>query len=121
MRTTIRAAILFNGGDASGMNPFLRAFTRLGLHRYDATVFGVKDGYLGLVRASQRALCNEEPPEKLVPKSPWRQNGADQQQDLVLLDGLSVSGLASRGGIVLGAARCEAFKERDVRRQVGEY
>jgi 6-phosphofructokinase 1 len=33
---------------------------------------------------------------------------------------MSVSGLAARGGIVLGAGRCEAFQKPEVRRQVGD-
>src|SRR5688572_23055433 len=52
-------AILFSGGDAPGMNPFLRAFTRLGLNLYKAHVLGVKDGFAGLLRAAQRVLADE--------------------------------------------------------------
>lgn len=120
MNTRIRAAILFSGGDAPGMNALLRSFVRLGRHRYGAAIFGVKDGYLGLVRASRQALYNELHVESLVPGFHLDWNGRGQQQPLVLLNDMSVSGLAARGGIVFGAARCEAFKDSEVRRQVGD-
>jgi 6-phosphofructokinase 1 len=120
MNTTIRAAILFSGGDAPGMNTLLRAFVRLGRHRHGATVFGVKDGYLGLVHACRQALYNELHIESLAPGVRMGWNGRGHQRHLMLLDANSVSGLAARGGIALGAARCEPFKEREVRRQVGD-
>lgn len=55
----LSAGILFSGGDAPGMNALLRAFVRLGHKRYDALVFGVKDGYVGLVRASRQLAARQ--------------------------------------------------------------
>ena len=61
-----RVAVLFSGGDAPGMNPFLRAFTRLGLNRHDADVWGVRDGYQGLVRAARRVANGEMSAEQFA-------------------------------------------------------
>ena len=46
-------AVLFSGGDAPGMNAFLRAIVRLGLNREKIAVLGVRDGYRGLVRTAR--------------------------------------------------------------------
>src|SRR5256885_586090 len=43
-----RIAVLTSGGDAPGMNAAIRAVVRTGLDR-DWEVFGVRNGYLGLV------------------------------------------------------------------------
>ena len=51
-------AVLFSGGDAPGMNAFLRAIVRLGLNREEIAVLGVRDGYRGLVRPA-RAVNGE--------------------------------------------------------------
>lgn len=118
-----RVVVLFSGGDAPGMNSFLRAFVRLGLNRHDAVVWGAKDGYRGLVRTSQRFVREIE----AVPLNSLRmQMGAqrgmsgiwDRKLDLVELDHASVSGLTGRGGIVLGSARCPEFLDSNVRRRV---
>ena len=52
-------AVLFSGGDAPGMNAFLRAFVRLGLNRHRGTVLGIKDGYQGLMRMYRRLSASE--------------------------------------------------------------
>jgi 6-phosphofructokinase 1 len=46
-------AVLFSGGDAPGMNAFLRAIVRLGLNREKIAVLGIRDGYRGLVRTAR--------------------------------------------------------------------
>ena len=61
-----RVAVLFSGGDAPGMNPFLRAFVRLGLNRHEAEVWGVRDGYQGLVRAARQLRSGPQRPDRIV-------------------------------------------------------
>jgi 6-phosphofructokinase 1 len=74
-------AVLTSGGDAPGMNAAVRAVVRsaesLGHH-----VYGVKDGYKGLI-----------------------------EDDMVLLDHQSVSGMLSSGGTFLGTARVPEFHD----------
>ncbi len=138
-----RVAVLFSGGDAPGMNPFLRAFVRLGLNRYEAEVWGVRDGYQGLVRAARRLVSSrsrirENSDDATVsPKSHNFGYGysaddtvaqiesrrglaglRDRSRDVVSLDHESVSGLSGRGGIVLGAGRCSEFYDEATRQQV---
>ncbi len=76
--------ILTSGGDAPGMNAAIRAVTRSALDKgYE--VYGVMDGYKGLVSGS-----------------------------FVKLDRTSVSGILDRGGTFLGTARLPEFKDEEV-------
>ncbi len=116
----LSAAILFSGGDAPGMNPLLRAFVRLGHKRYHAQVFGIKDGYLGLLRASRRLACLQMSPELLLQEirlHSGRTGLDDRAIDIVLMDDPSVGGIIDRGGIVLGSSRCPEFHELEPRNQ----
>ena len=83
-------AVLTSGGDAPGMNAAVRAVVRsaesLGHH-----VFGVKDGYQGLI-----------------------------DDDMVLLDHQSVSGMLSSGGTFLGTARVPEFHDVTYQKQAIE-
>ena len=83
-------AVLTSGGDAPGMNAAVRAVVRsagsLGHH-----VYGVKDGYKGLI-----------------------------EDDLVLLDHQSVSGMLSTGGTFLGTARVPEFHELEYQKKAIE-
>lgn len=83
-------AVLTSGGDAPGMNAAVRAVVRsaksLGHH-----VYGVKDGYKGLI-----------------------------EDDMVLLDHQSVSGMLSAGGTFLGTARVLEFHEESYQKQAIE-
>jgi 6-phosphofructokinase 1 len=114
----LSAAILFSGGDAPGMNPLLRAFVRLGHKRYQARVFGIKDGYLGLMRASRRLECPDMSREMLwwqIAEHPGRLGMGDRAADIILMDDHSVARIIDRGGIVLGSSRCPEFHEPEVR------
>ena len=119
-----RVAVLFSGGDAPGMNPFLRAFTRLGLNRHDSEVWGVRDGYQGLVRAARRVANGEMSAEQFVARIESQRGLAglrDRSLEMVSLDHPSVSGLSGRGGIVLGAGRCPEFRDEETRRMVLDF
>ncbi len=49
-------AVLTSGGDAPGMNAAIRAVVRTGIERgYE--VWGVEDGYAGLIAGRQKALA----------------------------------------------------------------
>lgn len=82
-----RIAVLTSGGDAAGMNAAVRAVTRSGLRR-GWEVFGVRDGYAGLIDGLLEPL------------------GAR-----------TVGGIIQRGGTVLGSTRCPEFQTENGRRK----
>lgn len=112
--------VLCSGGDAPGMNAFLRALVRLGLNRHKVPVIGVKDGYRGLVKAARQVKDSPLELQRLkdsVVNNPGRK-GLIESQPLVLMDHASVSGIMGKGGTVLGSARCKDFLDPAVRAQV---
>ena len=86
---TVRIGVLTSGGDAQGMNAAVRAVVRAGLTA-GAEVFGIHEGWQGAV------------------------DGGDFIRSL---DWDSVSGITSRGGTMIGTARCAAFRTLEGRRQ----
>jgi 6-phosphofructokinase 1 len=120
----LRVAALFSGGDAPGMNPFLRALVCLGLSRHAAAVLGVKSGYAGLVRTCLRLSSGEltmPALEEELTVSRGMIGVTRRSQSLVWLDRATVESLLDRGGIILGSSRCEEFHRPEVRRQVIEF
>lgn len=85
-----RIAVLTSGGDAPGMNAAIRAVTRCGLE-LGWEVFGVRQGYAGLIAGNFRAL-----------------------------DARAVGGIIQQGGTLLGSARSAEFKT-DAGRQQAFY
>ena len=83
--------VLCSGGDAPGMNACVRAVVRAALYR-GVKVWGVYDGYNGLVRGEAEEL-----------------------------DSAKVAGLLQRGGSILGSGRCLEFHDPDVRAQCVAY
>jgi len=78
-----RIAVLTSGGDAPGMNAAIRATVRTGLAKgWD--VFGVRNGYAGLISGAIAPLGARE-----------------------------VGGIIQRGGTMLGSARCREFETAD--------
>jgi len=75
-----RIAVLTSGGDAPGMNAAIRATVRSGLAR-GWEVFGVRNGYAGLISGLIDPLGARE-----------------------------VGGIIQRGGTMLGSARCREFE-----------
>lgn len=69
-----------SGGDSSGLNAAIRAVVRTGME-YDLEVYGVRQGYTGLI------------------------NG-----DFELLTSVEVSGILQRGGTILQTARNDEFR-----------
>ncbi|KKK23138.1 hypothetical protein P175DRAFT_0502535 [Aspergillus ochraceoroseus IBT 24754] len=82
-----RIGVLTSGGDAPGMNGAVRAVVRMALHS-DCEAFAIYEGYEGLV------------------------NGGDMIRQLHWED---VRGWLSRGGTLIGSARCMTFRERSGR------
>ncbi len=114
-------AVLFSGGDAPGMNAFLRAFVRLGLNREKISVLGVRDGYRGLVRTAR--IVNDDPDalvrlKKDIATHIGRAGLISEQLHLIQMDHASVSGIMGKGGTILGSARCLEFHDPEVRAKV---
>ena len=82
-----KIAILTSGGDAPGMNAAIRAVVRTAL-KNNLEVMGVRRGYSGLI------------------------NG-----ELFNMDRTSVSDIIQRGGTILRTARCQEFKQEEVRQR----
>ncbi|KAI9376122.1 phosphofructokinase-domain-containing protein [Aspergillus egyptiacus] len=79
-----RIGVLTSGGDAPGMNGAVRAVVRMAIHS-DCEAYAVFEGYEGLVQ------------------------GGDMIRQLHWED---VRGWLSRGGTLIGSARCMSFRER---------
>lgn len=86
----MKIGVLTSGGDAPGMNAAIRAVVRAG-DFYGHEVYGIKDGYRGLV-----------------------------ENDMVLLDHKSVSGMLSRGGTFLGTTRLPEFLKLETRKKAAK-
>lgn len=80
----MRIAVLTSGGDAPGMNAAIRAVTRTALAK-GHVVYGIKDGYKGLVEGK-----------------------------FIKFNRSDVSETLNRGGTILGTARLPEFKEETV-------
>ncbi len=81
----MKIGVLTSGGDAPGMNAAIRAVVRAG-EAHGHEVYGIKDGYAGLIN-----------------------------DDMVLLNHQSVSGILSQGGTFLGTSRAPEFLKEEVR------
>lgn len=82
-----RIAVLSSGGDAPGMNAFIRAVVRTAIGN-GLEAYGVQRGYQGLI-----------------------------DNDIELMDKRSVSGIIQRGGTILHTARCQDFRNSKGQRQ----
>jgi len=51
-----RIGVLTGGGDCPGLNAVIRAVTKSALHRYQLEVFGIEDGFLGLIQNRMHPL-----------------------------------------------------------------
>ena len=81
----MRIGVLTSGGDAPGMNATIRAVVRAGINCGDQ-VFGIYDGYRGLVEGKITEFTRKD-----------------------------VSEILSKGGTILGTARLPEFKYEQVR------
>ena len=53
-------AVLTGGGDCPGLNAVIRAVTKTAIARYGMTVWGIQDGYLGLIEGRINPLTYED-------------------------------------------------------------
>jgi len=51
-----RIGVLTGGGDCPGLNAVIRAVTKSAMHQYHLEVFGIEDGFLGLIQNRMRVL-----------------------------------------------------------------
>ena len=51
-----RVGILTGGGDCPGLNAVIRAVTKAAITSHDLEIFGIEDGYLGLIEDRIRPL-----------------------------------------------------------------
>jgi 6-phosphofructokinase 1 len=103
------------------MNAFLRAVVRLGLNRHQTPVYGIRDGYRGLVRAARQIEAEPEALYRLkseIERNVGRAGLIQPQQHIIQMDHASVSGIMGKGGTILGSARCLDFHKPEVRREV---
>ncbi|MFU8792912.1 MAG: 6-phosphofructokinase [Acholeplasmataceae bacterium] len=84
----MKIGVLTSGGDAPGMNAAIRAVVRTGIS-YGHEIFGIKDGYEGLIN-----------------------------DNMILMTHETVSGMLTKGGTELGTARVPEFLKEEVR-QIG--
>ena len=82
-----RMGILSSGGDASGINPCIRAAVRTAISK-GVEVLGIQEGFDGLIRGEMRELRARD-----------------------------VGGILQRGGTFLRTARCPEFKTKKGQRQ----
>ncbi|MDY0295076.1 MAG: 6-phosphofructokinase, partial [Acholeplasmataceae bacterium] len=75
----MKIGVLTSGGDSPGMNAAIRAVVRAG-QVYGHEVYGIKDGYQGMI-----------------------------DDNLILLNHQSVSGMLNLGGTFLGTSRAPEF------------
>jgi phosphofructokinase-like protein len=87
----VRIGILTGGGDCPGLNAVIRAVVRKGISTYHHTIFGIRNGYQGLV---------------------------DQQAVPLTLD--SVRGILHQGGTILGTSRVDPLRAPDGAERVKE-
>src|SRR5918996_321391 len=52
-----RIGVLTGGGDCPGLNAVIRAVTKSALHRDKLEVFGIEDGFLGLIQNRMRPMA----------------------------------------------------------------
>ena len=87
-----RIGVLTSGGDSPGMNGVVRAVVRMAIHR-GCEAYAIFEGYQGLV------------------------DGGDSIKEMSWED---VRGYLSRGGTLIGTARCMAFMKRPGRLQAAK-
>lgn len=77
--TIKRIGVITAGGDCPGINAVIRAVTKTAIYKYDLRVYGIEDGFLGLIE------------NRISP-----------------LSSMHVSGILTRGGTILGTNnRCD--------------
>ena len=111
-RWPYRVAVLFSGGETPGMNALLRNVVRLGVNRHGAEVIGVKDGYTGLVQVAQGVHSGYSTVDDIEEELARHRGLAGlhrANQNLVIMDHASVSGLLGAGELCWGVRGARSF------------
>ena len=87
MARITKVGVLTSGGDAPGMNAAVRAVVRTCLY-HNIEVVGIRRGYEGMLN-----------------------------NDFIPLGSVDVRNIISRGGTLLGTARCEDFRKPEARKR----
>ena len=58
--TIKRIGILTGGGDCPGLNAVIRAVTKTAIYQYGLDVWGIEDGFLGLIRNRMHRLESDD-------------------------------------------------------------
>jgi 6-phosphofructokinase 1 len=85
----MRIGILTGGGDCPGLNAVIRAVTRKSIERYEFDVFGIKNGWEGLIKG-----------------------------DVEPMSLYSVSGILHLGGTILGTSRTNPLAKQEYLHQI---
>ena len=80
----MKIGILTSGGDCPGINATIRGVCKTAINYYGMEVYGIHDGFLGLIENDMEQLTEQ-----------------------------SMSGLLNLGGTILGTSREKPFKKRD--------
>ncbi|HIJ71997.1 MAG TPA: ATP-dependent 6-phosphofructokinase [Planctomycetes bacterium] len=110
-------AVLTGGGDCPGLNAVIRAVAKTAINKYGLGVWGVEDGYLGLIEGRMHPLayddvssiltvggtilgsCNKANPFKYTARSGKRTRTKDLSDECIkLLTGYGVDALICIGG-----------------------
>jgi 6-phosphofructokinase 1 len=59
-RTVRRIGIMTGGGDCPGLNAVIRVVTRAAISKLGLEVYGIEDGFLGLIRNRMRPLSHDD-------------------------------------------------------------
>ncbi len=87
----MRIGILTGGGDCPGLNAAIRAFVKKSIDGYEHEVFGIRNGWKGLVEG-----------------------------DVFQLTSRDVGGIISKGGTILGTSRVNPYKDEEQLDKVNE-
>lgn len=87
-----KIGILTSGGDAPGLNAAIRAVARTCMDEYGIKVYGIEQGYRGLIEGNYHELTRDV-----------------------------LSGILTRGGTILGTSREKPFKNPERNEKTGLY
>lgn len=82
--STKKIGILTGGGDCPGLNAAIRAVVRKGIKSYDYEMFGIKNGWAGLINGEISPLTMDD-----------------------------ISGIIHKGGTILGTSRTNPYKKEN--------
>ena len=107
-QTISTIGVLTNGGDCPGLNAVIRAVSKTAIMQYGLAVFGIEDGYLGLIQNRMRLLDASDVAEAEEAQVGERAAQTGEAGQHVGDEGEGIVGghrVVGRGGLLQGAAR----------------